>query len=187
MSEEQENKPPSVPAGIHIGKVRDYGITKSQAGNPRIIIGFKIELPDGSNGSVYYNGGLETDKQREFTIKALLACGLNGNLSTVDELVAFNQGAGSGALNEDKDVEVVVEHEEYEGKTFARVKFVNEPGGSTIKNKLAKDDLVATMKGFNLGGDIMKMRKENPNASQVKNHAPGSSEPTMNLKEDLPF
>jgi hypothetical protein len=71
----------------------------------------EIELHTGDGARLYYKGFLATDSQVERTSNALRACGWDGN-------DAFQ-------LPGDREVEVVVEHEEYNGKMYERVPFIN--------------------------------------------------------------
>jgi hypothetical protein len=59
----------------------------------------------------------------EYTIKGLRRCGFQG-----DDISTINQ------QSLDQAVSVKVEHEEYNGRYYARVAFVNKPGGTVKLN-----------------------------------------------------
>jgi hypothetical protein len=76
--------------------------------------------------------GYFSDKTADRTIEALRHCGLVG-----DDLAA----AVRGPL--DQEVEIVVDHEIYDGKTRAKVQWVNAGGGGGFKMEtpMAKNEL----------------------------------------------
>lgn len=88
--------------------------------------------------------GSFTGGAAEITAKALRACGLRGN----DVTAAATQELTN-------EVELVVKHEEYEGKTRARVAFVNALGGGFAMKKAdngalarLKAEMQAKLKGI---------------------------------------
>lgn len=96
--------------------------------NNKPFVRVKFELKGG--GSIIWDGFL-TDEAAEKTLEQLETCGWNGK-----KLDSHLEGMGS------KAVELVIDHEEYEGKTYARVKWVNRPGGN-VKNELSGGDFAA--------------------------------------------
>jgi len=103
-----------------------YEIGKSDKGTEgakvRCIILGEGDVDTGD--SIWYTGWL-SDAAMPYTVKALRNMGWVG-----DDIFA---GEGIGSL----PFEGVVGHEEYEGKTYARLQFVNKPGGGGIQ--MSKD------------------------------------------------
>ena len=112
---------------------------KSDKGTKSVMVYF--ELLDGPDrGTVLPWWGYFTNKTSERTVESLRFMGFKG-----DDLFK----AGEQEL--DQVVQVLVEHNTYEGKTRARIAFVNAMGGGamTLKNPLSDKDVrafAATMK-----------------------------------------
>ena len=114
-----------IPNGRHQARVIDYGLTETKAGDPQVRVKFKL-VGDGSE--ITWFGSLKEGKASEITIDSLLVCGLHGT-----DLLILEGGSGSGALNEEKIVSIVVEDEEYNGKTTTKVKWINSLDGGAKK------------------------------------------------------
>jgi hypothetical protein len=95
----------------------------SLAGNQQVLVQFKI-LEGPAMGRTIPWWGSFTDKSWTRTMEALRYCGFKG-----DDLYELP----GQAL--DQEVGIVVEHSEYQGKTNARVRWVNAPSSGV---KLAK-------------------------------------------------
>lgn len=92
-------------------------------------VAIEFELLDLS-GTRYTYFGTFGDKALEHTLKALRASGWRG-----DDLADLSSVGGPDA----PEVELVIENETYEGKTRARIRWVNPRGGLSIKAPLAPD------------------------------------------------
>lgn len=98
-------------AGIHQAKPISAALGETKNGKEHVAIQFDV------NGErVTYYGFFGTDKQTEFTVKALRTCGWTG-----DDLTAIQLSTAP--------VELVVEEQEYNGQPQVRVKYVNPIGG----------------------------------------------------------
>lgn len=95
-------------------RISDIGFGESSTGSSHIWVVF--EKDDASIIGFFYL----TDKAIVHTQKALLRLGARGDW---DEIVA---GIESGELLVGTDVQVIVEMDEFEGKTRPKVKWVNE-------------------------------------------------------------
>jgi hypothetical protein len=93
--------------------------------NNKPFVRVKFEVKD--HGSIIWDGFL-TDEAAEKTLEQLENCGWNGK-----KLDSKLEGMGT------KQVELVIDHEEHDGKTYARVKWVNRPGGN-VKNEFSGGD-----------------------------------------------
>lgn len=110
-------------------------------------IGVEFEILEGDfiGERISWYGFFATDKQTQFTIKALRAAGWQG-----DDLAELSSIDGS------TDCVIEVEHEEYDGETRAKVKFVNKPGGIAMKTVMTPEQrraFAARMKGAVLGAN----------------------------------
>ena len=99
-------------------------------GREQIAVTFDFVDPAGTRLTWY---GYFTDDTTERTIEALRACGWKG-----DDLSVFVEGQPVPE-GFDQEVELVVKHETWEGKTSARIAFVNSGGGLALKNALTLD------------------------------------------------
>lgn len=126
--------------GKYEATVKTYNIVQNSKGDLQAVITFYVSQ---KAGEISYYGGF-SEKGREYTINNLITCGLKGNNP-------------AGELELGKKVEIVVKHEEYEGKTRAKVKFINPIGGGAFKNLVSKD--LALAKLSELEGAVMGARQ----------------------------
>lgn len=135
--------------GTYIARAVSAELGETKAGNPQIA----VEFDTGTDGRITWFGYF-TEKAQERTLQALRYCGWCGidltDLSGIDR----------------NDVELVVEHESYEGKTRAKVQWVNKLGGIGLKSKMSPDKaaaFAARMKGAILAFDQKSpIDKSNP-------------------------
>ena len=142
-----------VNAGRYTARVKDYGLATTMAGDPKVTVLFTFKDEEGKQQDMFWDGFLKSPKSKEITIDALLVCGLKG-----DDLTGFENGAESGKLDLSREVEIVVNHEEFNGKTRAKIAWVNRTGGASFKD--VSPDAVKKLSGLNLKADIMARRKE---------------------------
>lgn len=95
--------------------------TAGEDNKKQIVVAFRL-LDGPQVGQSISWFGYFTTKTWERTVEALRLCGWKG--TDLENL---------GSL--DQKVELVIEHEEYEGKTRARVQWVNKLGGGQVKLK----------------------------------------------------
>lgn len=115
------------------GELSESGTKKT----PCVAVEFQLV----EEGSFIWWYGYLTEKTAKRTAESLKHCGFKG-VDLAGDLMA--QGLGS------QEVELVIEHEEYEGKTRARVQWVNSldggPGASMEDDKKAA--IAARMRGL---------------------------------------
>ena len=104
------------PAGKYLTRAKEWAIAEGKSA-PQAFISFE-EVAELGRPPAYY--GSFSDAALPFTMKALRACGWAG--SDLSELEHAQCGMDSN------QVEIVVDHEVYEGVTRAKVKWVNAPG-----------------------------------------------------------
>lgn len=106
-------------------------------GTEQIAVQFEFVEPAGERLTWY---GFFTPDTEARTLEALRHCGWRG-----DDLSVFVEGQPPPE-GFDQEVELVVKHEVYQGKTNARIAFVNGGGGLALKNALTSDQAAAFAK-----------------------------------------
>lgn len=142
-----------IAAGRYSAKIKGYGIGTYKDGSPKVMILFSFKDADEKQQELTWAGSLKEGRAREITIDALLVCGLRG-----EDIKALAGGVETGLLSTENDVSIVIEHEEYEGKTYARIKWVNPAGGGAFKKSTIAE--VQKMAGLDLKTDVLARRKE---------------------------
>lgn len=112
-----------------------------KAGTPQVVMKFTITDGELQGEQIMWVGSLHGGAA-QYTVKSLVACGLTGDDITACETQDLN-----------RDVEIVVGWEEWDGKTRAKIKFINVPGqfGSFEVKKLdsgKKARLTAELRGL---------------------------------------
>lgn len=127
------------PEGKFRAKSRKAEMGESSNKNEQVGIEFEIVDGETKGQRLPYYGSF-TEAAMAITIKAMRTAGWKGD--DVTELSSLSR--------EDVPiVELVVEHEEWDGKTRAKVKWVNSAGGVSMKNPLSqekKSSLAARMR-----------------------------------------
>lgn len=103
--------------------------TAGQDDKKQVVVTFRLTSPEVAGQHLAWFGFF-TEKTWERTIESLRYCGFRGD--DLSELP--NQVLSS-------EVQLVVEHEEWEGRTRAKVAWVNRSGGVQLKNPMKQDDL----------------------------------------------
>lgn len=148
-----------IPAGKYLARPADWGISETKAGDPQVFVKFEF-----GGKSLTWFGSLKEGRAQEITIDSLLALGFRSN-----DLSELNKE--TTILDTTKDVQIVVEHEEYNGKISAKIKWVN-PLSVGVKRMDAKK----TKSLKSLSGAVLARRKET-----------GIEIPTVDDLEDMPF
>ncbi len=151
-----------VKPGNYLGKVVDYSITQTKKGAPQAAVKFSFK-EDGVDRVLTWFSGFG-DKQIKHTLKALVLCGLNTDVESMSD------GLSSNALDTNKEVLLVVEHDSYDGKTSAKIAWVNDPNhpqnanGAPNANKfgniMAKSEVKAKLGLLNLKGELAMVRQQ---------------------------
>lgn len=122
--------------GNYRGKPVRGALGLTSTGKEQIAVQFDFVEPAGTRLTWY---GYFTDAAMDRTIESLRHCGWRG-----DDLSVFDgQSLPAGF---DQEVELVVKHEEYQGKTSARIAFINGGGGLAMKEALTQDQASAFAK-----------------------------------------
>lgn len=169
----------------YIARAEQWGIGETDGGKPQVAVGFQI-LTEGADLSYITWHGYFTEKTTERTIESLRLCGWAGDDLT--EIAESNPAANLGA----NEVELVIEDETYDGKTRAKVQWVNRIGGAlALKAPLAGDKLkafAAEMRGTIRGLDASAARKPAPrSAARPTPGIEAPNGPPAHTDDDIPF
>lgn len=163
-----------IPKGNYVGRAHGYKFGESDKGSEFIAVEFSIEEGEHKGARLSWRGFF-TDKTAQRTIEALRYCGWAG-----DDLTNLD-GLGTNL------VQLVIEPEEYEGKTYARIKWVNRLG-VVIKNEMdapKRAAFAARMKGLALSVD-KSMAKGAPAPAMPPPSSAGDDDPGFG-DDDIPF
>jgi hypothetical protein len=122
-----------IPKGKHSARGSDPQFGFTDGGKPQVSVTFTITDEGEANGREIVWFGYFTEKTEARTLESLRICGWEG-----DDLTNL------GPL--DNDVSIVVDHEQYEGKWQAKVRWVNKAGGGNFK--MAKPMSPEQLKAF---------------------------------------
>lgn len=153
--------------GVYESKIVDYGVMKTKADKPMVMIRFLYADESGTDQYINWYGGFSTEISAEITCKSLATCGW-----TTNNPADLAKGKGSGVLDEKRFLSITLANEEYNGKTSLKVKYINPPGGDGFRNKMSQADAVKMFAGMNLGGTAAKARAGQK--KEIPNMAPGA-------------
>lgn len=100
--------------------VKPIQFGEAKTGTKQVLVQFEI-IDGPHSGRLLPWFGFFSEKAHERTLEALRLCGFKG-----DDLMAVLEQPM------DQEVSITVEHEVYEGKSHARVAWVNAPGGGGV-------------------------------------------------------
>lgn len=113
-----------IPAGNYKGKIEEYGIKKTQKGDPSLAILFSVEASEGSFHRVFWRGSWNGEGAQH-TNKALITMGFTDGR----KLPLLANGKSSGLLDTDKIYSLVVDVEPDQKdptKLHNRVRWIND-------------------------------------------------------------
>lgn len=125
--------------GTYKAKIQDYGLVQNKSGQPQVKVFFKFKE---SGETFSWFGGLSTPQQQEITTKTLITLGASPN--NIDKI---ENGLTSNVLDTTKEFDLVVAHDEYQGKTYARIKYINDPAAAKTQTYLKGTGALAGLKG----------------------------------------
>lgn len=163
---------------------REWAFGKSkEKGTDYISVAFEILEPEEERGAPVPWNGYFTDKTAKRTLEALRYCGWKG-----DDLTSLD-GMGT------QEVALVVELEDYDGKQYPKVAWVNRLGGAGVRIEKPMDDrekkqLAARMKSLARSLPEVKgpASEPLPSTPAVREREPGEDdEPLPGTSGSLPF
>jgi len=159
-------------AGIYNGRAQSVQWGRTSKGAEQVALEFRIVEGDPEAiGQTVVWFGFFTDKTWERTMESLRYCGWKG-----DDLSAIR------VEDLDQLVELVVEHDEYQGDINARVAWVNRPGGGgrlKLKDQLSPDEVRA------FAARMKQRAKGVPEVKEPNGNPPGV--PARRAPADPPF
>lgn len=128
--------------GTYEAKVASHAITETKNGDPQALVTFDVKTTDGVVRLDWY--GSFKEKALKYTLTSLINCGLRGTNPADD-------------LEIGKVVSIVVSHEpDTNGKTRARIKWINKVGGT----RKVLEPKAAAAKLKSLEGMVMAIRHD---------------------------
>ena len=125
--------------GTYKAKIQDYGLVQNQKGQPQVKVFFKFN----ETGETFsWFGNLSTPVGQEITTKTLITLG-----ATPANIDKIENGLASNVLDTQKEFELVVENNEYNGKTSPRIKYINDPSRAPAQSFLKGTGALAGLKG----------------------------------------
>lgn len=168
-----------LPEGAYRAKGIEAQLGFTSGGKEQVAISFQLLTPGFENERAAYYGTFG-EKSLEITIKALRACGWKG--------VDLSDLSGIDA----NEVNLVVEHEEYNGTVSAKVKWVNDGAGGLLKNVMGEAEKLSFAQ--RMRGEVAKLQSAQPKAPAAKPAQapkPASNgrppEPPPHTDADMPF
>lgn len=107
-----------IPAGTYTAKARGFAFGVTANDKDYVAIDFEISGPQCQGEVIGWRGYFSTEGAIRRTLESLKYAGWTGAQDTIESL----PGLGSA------EVELVIQHEDYEGKTYPRVQWVNKLG-----------------------------------------------------------
>lgn len=155
-----------LPPGTYRARAKATSCGHTNGGTPFVRVLFALVDPQYPGGEIEWKGWL-SEKALPHTIKNLLALGYED--STVDPL------ADNAPELVPAEVDISLDHEEFKGQTYEKVKWINKAGGKATAGKL----------GLDLRAAFAAARKEaGVNGKPVQ---PRQPEPAQVAEEDVPF
>lgn len=140
-------------------------------GTPSIRLPIRVINDPEEEGALIYWDGWLTDNAFERTIETLVAAfGFDGDLNGLE--------AGSQTLA-GMPCQIEVEMEEYNGKSRAKVKWLNPPGYEYVAPVLPVEDKQAILATFN--------KRAMQTAKAMKKETPKAATPAAASDDDIPF
>lgn len=176
--------------GRYRGKLIEYGAKTTMKGEPAIALRFAFEDENKHRHEVIWQGslsqGTDPSKKRpiEITLETLGVCGFDFHKHKTLEVIA--DGTEGGALDCERELMITVEHETWDGKPFAKARFVNPVGG--FKGGIDRREFVVKCAGLNLEAEILSYRQKAPKPTAAP-MAARTSDPRADVPSlaDIPF
>ncbi len=142
----------------------EFGVTPTKGTR---FIRIKFEILDGEHrGQITHWDGWFTEKTLERTLDSMENCGWDGG--------SIGSPVGIGS----KGCEIQVEHEENEGRTYAKVAWVNRQGGGKLKEDMRMDERDQANLDSEFRASLLERRQKNGNGSRpAQRPAPRAQQP----------
>lgn len=155
-------------------KAKEWQLGESENGKPFVGVLFEVLTADAQEKHLTWRGFF-TEATTERTIESLRYMGFEGD--DLEQLVGLDRN----------EVDLVVEDEEYDGKTYARVQWVNRAAALRVKQALTGDkakSFAASMKAAFRTHDAANGKRASSAKSPTADKRP---EPPPLSDADIPF
>jgi hypothetical protein len=146
--------------GRYDGKIVDYGMSKTKAGDSQAFIMFNIEKPEGGSVELTWYGSLNPKPKEEggkapseWTIATLLDCGFSS--SSIEILAAGKDG---NSLEVGKMMTLSVQDNVWDGNTTSQIRFVNILGSTPGPKRVSVDDACKLPESGALRAQLLRAR-----------------------------
>jgi len=109
-----------IPAGKYRARALEAVLGETKTGKEQVVVRFEIQNEGYEGQTVLWFAVFATEKMSRRILEGLRACGWRGD--DLSDLSGVN----------DNDVEIEVEHHEWNGRVSGRVKWVNRLGGPMV-------------------------------------------------------
>ncbi|HAM59861.1 MAG TPA: hypothetical protein DCQ64_32395 [Candidatus Rokubacteria bacterium] len=163
-----------------LSTAKSWVLGESDKGQVNLAVSFPVKDAEGNERFIVWRGYF-TEKTTDRTIESLRYMGFEGD--DLSNLVGLDKN----------QVELVIEDEEYEGKTYERVQFINKAGGALTKQPLVGEKasaFAAQLKGAFRAFDAAagKRVSTKPGAAKAAPATgPLGDEPPPLGNDDIPF
>ncbi len=163
-----------IPEGKYQARAEHWKLGESANGNESVAVDFKFVDP--ALGTILWFGYF-SDKSYERTVESLRHCGWKGN-----DVLELDTPQADLNTNE---VELVIQHETYEGKTRARVAWVNGLGraGVNVVTPLAVERRAAFQQ--RMKANILSIEQGKPKVAAAQRQSPAPAGQAGD--DDIPF
>jgi hypothetical protein len=171
--------------GYYRARAVESALGKTQNGTRQVAVRFQTFDDQNQPGEAITWYGYFTDKTADRTLESLQHCGWEGD--DITDLTGIERN----------EVQLVVEHEEYEGKVHARVAWVNRPGGGGIAIKAPLDEAEKVDFAREVKAKLLAMRQGQRRAPASRSASARAPEPPPIAEdprysgarhdEDIPF
>ena len=155
--------------GRYTATIEDYGIkTVGEKKTPQMNIKFKTETGD----AVYFQNFLTAGTTGSDYFTNLMNTLVETGALKTKKFTDIAKGLEGGAFDTKTPLEIVCDYEknddgsvkEYNGKSYMKVNFINNPNKSGMKGKLAESDAITVLDGLNLDAHILSAEQRTGSA-----------------------
>lgn len=164
--------------GIYRSKIINCGMKKAKTGSDMVFVTFETTDENGEFKEISWFGSL-SGGATPITLDNLLDLGFNNDWDNL------TSGAEITCLNREKEWDIVVENETYNGKTFTKVKYINDPDKPRGMERMESSEAVSTVKSMNLKALTIQRQKER-SAGKPKIQAKATAQ-TKPAEDDIAF
>ena len=141
--------------GTYKAKIKDYGYSQKEGKDPSAMVQFY--LADDPQHTITWFGSFNGGA-RPITVKTLVET-LGFSTDNPEDLY---KGIGSFVLNEDREYDLVIEDNTWNGVTRSKIKYINISGQTRTMEKLDKSQTKVAIGGLKLKADFLAAKQSLP-------------------------